>query len=333
MRGTVIFLLAIALGALTVSGQDGGNADDLRRRIRELSDELKRRADERSTRKGEQGRVVLRVHEIGDLLTVRSARRGGMVDLVPSRFASVQREEPEPNAIFELDAIIELIRSVVEPPTWDEIENVDIQPRHGALFINQIPRVQRKVAALLDQLRAFTQRQMRVRFVAVPVEKGDLAMLDAAPRELDAAQATQLLAREPLGVAEIVCDSGQRLSQRIGRRVSYLQDYDVEIAQEATIGDPIRREGFSGLAVELEAMLDDGGNGARLDFEVVRTHLASPIRRVDTEHGPLELPVLELSRLMSSAWVPLGKPCVVGGSTGGADPCLFVVTVTRMGAK
>ena len=50
IRATIIFLLAIALGALTVSGQErdgrnGGEAE-LRRRIRLLTEDLKRRADQ-----------------------------------------------------------------------------------------------------------------------------------------------------------------------------------------------------------------------------------------------------------------------------------------------
>lgn len=333
IRGTIIFLLAIALGALTVSGQDAGRDADLRRRIRALSEELKQRADGRAEQRGAAARPVLRIHEVGDLLTIQTVGVGELVDLIPSRYQPAAAREFEPSAPFSVDFLIELMRQVIEPESWEEIEGAEVQPRNGRLFVNQIPRVQRKIAALLDSLRVAADRQLRVRFVAVPVNAADLALLDARPRELSSAEAEQLLAREPLGVAETVCRSGQRLSERIGRRISYLQDYDVEIAQEATIGDPIRMEAFSGMAVELQPLLDDGGGGVRLDFQVTRTELAEPIRRVDTEHGPLELPVLAMTRVQGAAWVPLGKTSIVGGSTSGANPCLFLVTVHRMGAE
>ena len=40
MRATIIFCVAIALGALTVSGQDTGGVNDLKRRIRALLNAL-----------------------------------------------------------------------------------------------------------------------------------------------------------------------------------------------------------------------------------------------------------------------------------------------------
>ena len=332
MRATIIFCLAIALGALTVSGQGAGEENDLKRRIRALSEELKQRADARAPKPGAVGRPVLRFHEIGDLVMAHWASAGDSVNLLPSNYkAPEQPELAEPHVPFPEDVLIELIRQTIEPATWEEIEGVDIQASLNRLIVKQIPRVQRKIDALLTALRTAADRQMRVRFVAVPVTAADQALLDRRTRELSAAEAKELLSREPLGVSETICRSALRLSERVGRRVSYLQDYDVEIAQEATIGDPIRHEAFSGMAVELIALLDEAGNGARIDFDLARTALAEPIRRVDTEHGPLELPDLEMTRVQGAMWVPLGKTSIVGGSTSGAKPCLFLVTVDRIG--
>jgi len=67
MRGVIIFLLAVGLGALTVSGQDGNAENDLRRRVRALTEELRRRADTSTPARNEAGRPVMRIYDIGDL--------------------------------------------------------------------------------------------------------------------------------------------------------------------------------------------------------------------------------------------------------------------------
>jgi len=334
MRGVIIFLLAVGLGALTVSGQDGNAQNDLRRRIRALTEELRRRADTTKPARNETGRPVMRIYDIGDLLMRLPYETGEIVDLIPSKFSPPAEEEiEEPASPFEIDWMIEMIRQLIEPQTWDTIEYADMQPKAGRLFVNNIPRVHRKIDAFLGSLRAIADRQLRVEVYAVPVDGKDAALLAKRTRELTGAEADRLLARPSMGTAEIVCRSDQNLVQRIGRKVSYLGDYDVEIAQEATIGDPIRRSAFSGMSVELLALLDDGAKGARLDIQLNRTQVREPMRRVDTEHGPLELPELALTRVRSTMWVPLGQFVILGGATAGDKPCLFVGRVTRVGGK
>ena len=216
--------------------------------------------------------------------------------------------------------MIEMIRQLVDPATWDSVEYADIQPKMGRLFINNIPRVHKKIDAFLGTLRTLADRQLRVELYAVPVEANDAAFLASRTRELAPADAKRLLDRSSMGSVELVCRSNQLLAQRVGERVGYLGDYEVEIAQEATIGDPVSRHAFSGMAVELRAMLDEGGNGARLDLQLARTHVKDPIRRADTEHGPLELPEQQLTRLRTSAWVPLDRFRHPGRVDGGRKP-------------
>ena len=327
MRAAVIFCLAIALGAITVSGQGVGEENDLKARIRALSEALKQRADARAP----DGRPVLQFHELGDLVMRLPESSVDSVNLLQSRYQPPEADMwLEPHSAFDFDYLMEIIRTTIEPATWEEIEGAEIKPLMNRLLITQIPRVQRKIAALLNRLRTATDRRMRVRFVAVVLTAADQALLDRRARELSADEAKELLSREPLGVAETICYSGVGLGQRVGRRVSYLQDYDVKIAQEASIGDPNRHEAFCGMTVELRAMLDEGGDGARINFELTRSNLAEPIRRVDTEHGPLELPDLALTLVKGAMWVPLGKTSIVGGSTSGLNPCLFLVTVDRI---
>ncbi|MHC4847246.1 MAG: hypothetical protein ACYTEG_02195 [Planctomycetota bacterium] len=333
IRSMLVFLAALTLGALTVSGQEDPE-DALRDQIRELTEQLKKRADQRGP-EDLAAKPVLRIYEVGDLvLAARNSIPRRDSDLIPSRYKPPERgEEAEPCAPFEIDVLVDMLRQVVDPETWDTVDGVDIRVTANRLFINNLPRVHKKLPALFAALRRATERQMRVEILAVPMEKGDETLLANRSRELTDVEAKRLLDREPLAVATVHCRSGQWVTQRSGREVSYLQDYDVEIAQEATIGDPIRQSVLVGLAVSLHGYLDDAAGGARLDLGLDRTAMEQPVRRVDTEHGPLELPVLELTRVRTAVWAPLGKTVVVGGATAGSSPCLFLAQVHRVGGK
>ena len=333
MRFMLVFAAALTIGALTVTGQEN-KGDDLRQRIRALTEELRKRADLRGP-PDLGGKPILRIYDVGDLVFQPGAPEPWAgPNLTPSKYKPPELPEcSEPRSPFDVDWIVEMVRQVVEPETWDTIESAEIAVKNTRLFVNTIPRVQNKIPALLAALRRSASRELFVEVFSVPVESGDDALLLNRPRELTDAEAGRLLAREALGGAVVHCLSGERLSQRAGQAISYLQDYDVEIAQEATIGDPIRQTVFAGTTVTVAAHLDESARGARLDLALDRTAVQKPVRRVDTEHGPLELPVLELTRLQTSIWVPLGKVTIVGGGTAGAVPCLFLVKVVRVPSK
>jgi len=330
IRSAMVFLAALLLGALTVSGQEQ-EADTLRKQIRELSDRLKQRADLKAPQDVEQ-RAVQRFYDVGGLVQrIRDAAPYPVCVLRPSKYSEPEGfEEPEACAPFEIDMLIDLARQLVEPESWDTVENADIQVKQSLLVVTQIPRVHRKLEALLASLRAGIDRQLRLQFVAVPVGPEDAALLDNRPRELTDDEAERLLANEPLGTATLHARSAQMVRQRVGGEVPYLQDYEVEIAQEANIGDPITVSAFEGMTVWALPTLDDSGKGVRVDLRIDRRKIARPIRRVDTTHGPLELPRAELTRLCSSMWLPLGRTVVLGGATAGDRPCVFLLRVERI---
>ena len=333
IRTLIVFLAALLLGALTVSGQERPE-DELRRRIRELTELLKKRADQRAPEDA-AARAVLRMYDVSDLiLPIRSDSEPAGVYLLPSKFAPPETAEWfEPMAGFEMDSLIDFLRQVIEPETWETVENADVQLRSGTLFVNNVPRVQKKIASTLATLRGWVERSLEVEITAVPLQAGEEALIFNRPRELTDAEANAMLEREPLGSALLRCRSGQRVGQRIGREVGYLQDYDVEIAQEAAIGDPIARTVFEGCSVHLIAMLDDAAAGARLDLELDQSAVPRPIRTMKTEHGPVELPAMNLTRVRTALWVPLDKTVVLGGATTGEAPCLFLARVTRAASK
>jgi len=126
MRATIVFLLALGLGALTVSGQEN-EGDELRRRIRQLTEELRKRAD-RGAPEDRIARPVVAMYDVSDLaMLVTHARVWNDLFLVPSKYTPPEPcEELESAPPFEVDAIVDLMRAVVDPQTWDSVDGAEI---------------------------------------------------------------------------------------------------------------------------------------------------------------------------------------------------------------
>ena len=328
MRRLGAFVAALLLGALTVSGQGD---DDRRARlldeIARLTKQLEEAADAMAPAAEET--VVPRIYEVNDIVQGRSDRPAPPGNLAASKYIPPAEDEPvEPHSVFEIDALIELIRNGVRPASWDTIEGADIAPRNDRLFVWTTPAVHRDIAAFLDWCRVEASRRVTVEVVAVPVTEAEATRLAAQPLGPSAEEAAALVQRA-LGAVTLSGWDGQLLSGREGRSMSYLADYDVEIAWGAAIGDPIPDEIFSGITAEVRPCLDDGAKGAvlhcRLDF--TRVHPKPATHK--TEHGPVELPHMRLTRVQNSFWAPWNRPVVAGGGTAGEDAVVFLVTVRK----
>jgi len=321
MRRLGLLALGILGGALLVRGQDG---DELDRELDRLRALLQERLAQREPPADE--RVVLRTYEAADLCAPIPDHPQPLEDLVPSKYQPPAKECPsEPWRWFEIDVLTELIRANVEPESW-EAEGAGIELRNTRLFVRTIPRVHEKIAKLLAWCRATLDRRVAVDVAVVPVREGDAALLQDASG-LTPEVAARLRA-QALGTVTLAGWEGQRLGGRAGREISYVQDYDVELAEGASIGDPIRGEVFAGCTAQVLACLD-GGEGAILECRIELARIAEPLPVHKTTHGDLELPTKRLTRVLTTFWAPLGRTVVAGGCTVGAEPCVILVTVRK----
>ncbi|MHC4547310.1 MAG: hypothetical protein ACYTEZ_00920 [Planctomycetota bacterium] len=330
MRRFAIFLLACGLGSLTVVGQGDDANRALKARIEELTRELNARL--KPKRDEEQLQVVTRSYDVGDLCSPVLDASFQPTNLVPSGYVSPEQDDPERRPTYSVDAIVGLSRWLIAPESWDRIEGADIAPRGTRIFVTTVPAVHARFPILLNQLRAFLNAQVAVEVVALPVSPETAALLAARPRELGREEAQRLRALAPLGSARLVCFDGQQVVQRHGRRRSYLADYNLKIAQKAALADPVRAELFEGCAVEVRGCLDRGGRGAILHCRLERTAVEEPVRRINTDHGPLDLPAMRLTRVQTSLWVPLDRTVVLGGGAAGGETCVFLLTAHRVQA-
>lgn len=324
MRRLGLLAAGVLCGALAVSGQDGDRGDALQRQIDLLQALLRERIKRQTPQPDEQN--VLRTYDVADLCTEIRDHGQPLEDLTPSK---VQRpeadEDPESLPLFHVDSLIEMIRVGVEPQSW-EMEGADIQPRNGRLFVRTIPRVHGKIERLLKWCRACIDRRVSVEVAVVRVGEGDATLLSGA-LELTAEEA-QRLSQDALGAVTLAGWDGQRIGGRAGREVSYVQDYDVEVAERAVVGDPVRSTVFAGCTAEVQVCLDDGDD-AILHGQFELSRVAEPIPVHPTAHGDVELPAKQLTRVQTSFWAPLGRTFVAGGCTVGEDPCAILVTVRR----
>jgi hypothetical protein len=327
VKRLLAFLLALGLGALAVSG---GDEESLLAEIDRLNGLLRERLRKDEPRRAEEA-LVRTIYDVSDLCAPIEEHRLVPTNLTPSRYQPIEPgEATEPAPRFDIDGLCDLIRQTVDTESWDAIEGSDVMPVHWRLHVATVPRVHREVRLLLDWCRAVSDRWVSVDVVVVPIEPGDLAMLASRPRALEPEEAERLLARPPLGVARLLCHDARAQVAAAGRHVAYVRDYDVEIARDSSIGDPIPSAVFSGCQAEVIPCLDDGAEGVVLHCRLELTRVHAPQRKHATRHGEIDLPDLDLTRLETSFWAPLDRTVVAGGCTTGPRPCLFLVEARRL---
>ncbi len=321
----LVILLALFAGSLVVSGQDG-ESTKLLREIEQLTERLRRKADATHAR-SRKGTPVLRIYDVSDLVGTVGDAVAQFPDLPPSKYMPPESPEPdEPVADIEIDELAGLIRQGIEPESWDAVERASIQPVWPRLFIRNLPRVHQKVERLLAWKRS-TVRRISVEVAAVAVSDSMRARVDAVQRDLPPTLARELLSGDVLGRFAAVGRSTQQFAGKNGRNVRYLHDYDVEIAEGAATGDPYTHDLFLGLAAQIRACIDETSNGALVYARLSLTSANEDFAVRQTEHGPLELPHMKLTRSVSTFWVPLGRTVIAGGGNLDGRSVVFLVTV------
>src|SRR5690606_24489771 len=86
----------------------------------------------------------------------------------------------DPTAVPDYDALIELITTVVEPTTWDEVGGPgSIAPVQCCIAISQTEEVHQQIAELLADLRRTREQQAQKNYRPVPAIAPALAEIHA----------------------------------------------------------------------------------------------------------------------------------------------------------
>jgi type II secretory pathway component GspD/PulD (secretin) len=342
----VIGGILLPAGLALYAQDSGGSAED---QIDEVIKSLKTALKEATA--NAPARAVtfeLRMYDVRALVTPICDYPGEESNLVPSGgfgFGFGDEESLEPMAYYEIDAISDMIRENVAPESWDELRSVSISDANGVLMIRHTPAVHARIAALLDQLRQKAASQVNLGVKVLSLEDralrgilgGESAAVLSAAGEKRLAQAIREGRAKVVKSGSVACSNTQRVALSDTGQVSYVQDYDVEIAQGAFIPDPIILQLREGLTFDVRPIVAGLGDLLVLEVRVELSELTRPLESFETTVGEIETPVLEINRVHTTLAVPVGRSIVVGGSLADDDDdaVLFVVTpkVTRPGQR
>ncbi len=283
----------------------------------------------------DMGPLALRTFDVADLAEARRDVRGPDADLVPSNFTPPEPPElAEPAPIFPQEALVDLLRALSPPRMWNR-DGTYLEARDGRLRVKNTAPVLDAVGSQIDQIRRRFLYHVVMDVQAVRASRSLAEALLGADREgreaLTARGAQALGAAVAAGEAEILDDmrvvslAGARNNVLSGRQVAYVQDFEVEIADETDIGNPVVQFVLSGTVVDLQPALTSSRDAALVEVRITRTRLQEPTRELECPFGLLQLPELDVWKLRTNVVAPLDETVVLGLGGQGEDRILLLL--------
>lgn len=252
---------------------------------------------------------------------------------VPSNYRPPEPPElPEPMPICPEEAIVELVFQTSPADLWEDPASMEV--RNRALVVRNTAAVLRQIGPFLDVLRQgfLWSMDTTIEVVEAPQEVArhlgtggplDESRLGLLAEALASGQAVRLDA------ATVTSLTGARNTVLAGRLVSYVQDYNAEIAQDAAILDPDVRHFFEGLEADVRPVRTTDGEAVQLSLRILCTRRTGPMRTVHVTLGaPLDLPEVETLQLATDLVAPVGRTSVAATWGGGGRCRLLLVTPT-----
>ncbi len=219
-------------------------------------------------------------------------------------------EEMETIRLTE-DEVAELIRSNIDPDSWEHPRNV-LEVRAGAIVVTHTPAMHAKVRSYIAKLLKSRVAEVRCEMMVVVA---DAALLQLIARRtgpaIPAAAMQQWLAAPSApsaiaGYASFSVQNRQRSSADAVRCLRIVRDWDTEVAEDAKIGDPIVGVVYEGFVGDMRPTLAGDGKAVALQLRPTLAQLAGEPRSVTTKLGDVQL--VDLRRLGTPGTVvlPLG---------------------------
>jgi len=314
-RALALLLLSLLAGVLVA--QDGN--DTLRERVRAMRAELEELARASALPSDE-----VHYYDVAELMFASPGSVDEPRDLYHSyQIPSLEAESAEPIETWRRETLVELVEEVVGL-------NADLELRSGILRVRGGAQMHQRVEQLLRSLAQRRSDRFVVEVRIVPAAEGDEAALADVRRVIPEAVLETLTARDVLAAARVECTNGteQRLSSL--RQSRYVAEYDVEITRDARLGDPRLGTISEGLSGDLLLCMDRRANGVLAHIRLNWQRRSASPRSVDTQHGALTLPSLDVVRLATSAWLPLDRSVLLATCTRGVTPCHVILRVRRI---
>jgi hypothetical protein len=278
---------------------------------------------------------VLRVYDVSLLVEPVEDHPGPSLEALPAHGGVIFGSHAESEAPFQAGGLVALIRGSIEPDTWRH-EAVRCEVADTTLEVVQSPAVHAEVAELLRRLRRDVGLVVEVDVAVWRVTAAQSRAVLAASRNgsgvFPAGGATAALAAakaSALDRATVVLRSGQRAHASTVRTRSYLGDFDVEVAQEAQLADPVIHTERLGLVADLKAVPSRDGSRVALETQLAWAESASTDRRAETSVGTIELPERRVTTVRGLADVAYGEQWCAAAAADGAGSVCFVLSAQR----
>ena len=225
-----------------------------------------------------------------------------------------QDQRREATGRLPMAQIEDLVRETIDSESW-ETEGAEISSGWGQLIVRNKPATVKKVDAFLDYLHAVAGRSISVDVWRVPVRSAPAAGV------LRPAEMSQLIARrEVVNAGTLQVGSSRAGRLRAGDRVAFLGDYDVEVAEDAQVADPLVMVVHDGLDLGVTASNAPDG---RIILRVAgRESSLEKLATRDTDStwvGRLQLPVIDSQVVLGSGIVESGGGMILGAAQGDGD--------------
>jgi hypothetical protein len=225
--------------------------------------------------------------------------------------------------------------------TWTKLRALDAvlrEQRKGVLVVRASKEVHARIAEALVAARRAAARAVRVaaRLVRLPEDA-------ACPRLVAKDKLEGWLASlggdAPVDLPEITCTNGRTSEVVEMRTISYVADFEIEVAQGQVIADPVVRTVPKGIGVNVRPLVARDGETIELLLDVRFGDLELPLaeKAIDVPEGrpvTIQAPEARAVRVMTSRRVKPGDACVVDlGRTpqGHRFALVLKATPTRLG--
>lgn len=268
---------------------------------------------------GESDRLTTRWYPVRDLNTAIGETAGSLrnTHLRPSNYTPpMSLELADPMPAFPAETLPDMIRGAMGRQAWAR-RGASIELTNGVLVVRNTQAVQQAVARNLQTIRKGAMSQIATQAHLIELSATDAEAVLARDEPLRTAERETLLSSAStrvLDVAAIRAPAGVRRHATAGRERSYVSDYEVEIAQEAMIANPVVNSFFEGLHLVLRPEVTVGGDGVHLAWSFSHTAAGPSIPQRSTPHGMLDLPRLVRAESHGKAQVRFDHTLIANAS-------------------
>lgn len=265
-------------------------------------------------------RKHLKIYPIGDLVGLVSTASPLMLEQFPEKHCWVTFEEPR-HYRCSPDELLDMLHLLLS--NEDDVGTF-LRISENRLFANLSKSAHQNVEQFLQDLRRdpLVFVTFKVHFLEVS-EKSWKELFHGKTTQvvLDEKQLEALFAQEKLQYSvQISTLNMQTVQVFSGTRSSYIGDYNVEVASQSSIGDPIILEHLDGLRVNLKGTIGNLGEGVLVEGQCLLTEtLQWKVTDLSSTHlGPISQPETKFYELQVFNWIKMGETLAVSHLKGEA---------------